>query len=607
MGKNTFDLNDITAEQGRMIFDKALENGDLGPALFYMACALAKEPTNEEGIQKIDELIKNQPNLIDYLELDKDQYYPKVALAAYISYKEGNVDDGIDILRTIFQKISDTPYMIWIDRWVKELIKDPKNLKKHTLTYFIMHCLGEMDRYVAKTKSDLFKNYIILYNTLATDENEKIEVVVDQLMVMSLVKRRADDIEGGLADALKTFEYIKDTDQASFIGQYYRDMGDIENAKVYFEKAIALDRQNIRGYTEMADLLFNEHLYEQAATFYKKALEIQPINNDSAEPCLYFCNYMVSKNQEVKQQLVHYKEKHPYSERAAYLLNYMEELERKPYEDFIPLSAEAACKLLYEVMKQEPQGRGHMDMTSTAVESPSAINALRLYVYDYDEDAKVVVNLTEDAIIPDLSPISDTGIVFWNYDEDYQQTPAVKKPNDKVKEIVMQLASTPYSCKEWYRGAKELAKSLSCEDIEDLYGVMVYPPHPTYEVTADGWLMRVQYAAVFLLAHIDRNKKRFGLFCKNKQAHVPTKSLVDICYGQLDWPIIPAIVVLAYQAQLYPECQEAVKEVFTNLMKRRDDRLEYCFFEDALVNRFLKLSNLDEALRNEIMDWQQPH
>lgn len=605
MGKNTLPLDELTAEQGRSIFDKAIANGDLGPALFYMACALAKEPMNQESLDKIDTLIRNQSDLMDYLELHRDQYYPKVALAGYISYKQGNVDYGMDVLRTIIEKIPQTGYMSWIDEWIRELIYNPKNLKQSTLTAFVASCLEEMNDYHTVIKNDFIEIFIKLYQSLAKSENVESDTLVNQLMTMSLLKKSAGDIEGAIMEALRAFECTADMEQAIFVGQCYREIGWLENAKLYFDKAIELEPNRGEGYVELANLLFDEKDYEEAEALYEKALDIQPNDNEWTEPSLYFCQYVIDKNQEAKEKLMIYKERHPNSQRAIDLLECVAELERKPYEDYIPLSKEVVCDILKEMMKSKPQGIGSMEVNLETLESPSAINALRLYCYDYDTNAQSYVGLEPNAVIPDISPVKETGVVFWKYDETYQQKPVVRKPNSKVVEAVLKLTNTPYSCKGWYELAEELAQSLGHEDIKDLYGIMVHPPRPSYEVSTDGWLMCVQYAAVFLLAHIEDGKRFFNLFSKHKQPSIPRKSIVDICYGQLDWPIIPAIVVLSYQAQILPECRETVKSIFVDLMQRRRDELAYCFFEDALVTNFLKLPNLDEVLARRIMKWHQ--
>lgn len=605
MGKETLALDELTAEQGRRIFDKAIANGDLGPALFYMACALAKEPMDQESLGKVDELIKNQSDLMDYLELYKDQYYPKVALAGYISYRQGNVDYGIDVLRTIIEKIPGTGYMYWIDAWIQELIYNPKNLKQSTLTSFVDSCLDEMNTYAKEKNHTFFETFITLYGVLAKGENGETDTLMNQLITMSLLKRAAGNVEGGVMEALKAFEYAPDIKQAIFIGQCYAEIGYLENAKVYFQKAIELQSNDIQGYVEMGDLLFNQKEYEEARKFYEKAIELQPNHNDRAEPGLYFCQYVTKQDQEAKEKLVIYQERHPKSTRAAYLLACIAELERKPYEDYIPVSQEASCDLLKAIMETQPQGIGRMSVSIKTVDSLSGINAIRLYLYDYNTEAESHVEYMPSAFIPDFSPNKDTGIVFWKYDEQYQQKPMMKKPNGKVIEAVLEMMNTPYTCKGWYELAEKLATSLSYDDIPDLYGIMVHPPRPKVEVSSAQWLTGVQYAAVFLLAHIEEGKKFFSLFSKNKQPSIPRKSIVDICYGQLDWPIVPAIVVLAYQAQILPECREYVKTIFIDLMQRRIDELEYCFFEDALVTNFLKLPNLDEVLVRRIMKWHR--
>ncbi len=605
MGKQEKDLEDMALEKDMMVATQALENGDLGHALYHIGCILSKEPTNLEWLQILDRLIMSEPNLGQMIDLEKDNYYASVALVGYIQYKNGAVNEGIDLIGRVMHAISEAPYLVWIEEWTNQLLENPRTLKGSTLTNFIMRCISRMDEYVSEKESNLFSALIQLYTPYLEIEDEE-PVFQDKFMVMSMLKRRVGDLEGALEAALEAFNRKPESNQATFVGLCYKAMRDIENAEKYFVMGYELDHENISGFLEMGDMLLDEMFYERAGAFYKRAIEEEP-NNDWAVPSYYFCQYAAFKNQEAKAQLLHYKEAHPDNQRADYLVGYVAYLERKPYEDYIPTNGEATMNLLTQL--EEKQVKSEIKLTLSALETPSAINALRLYLYDYDEERMATVTLTEDAVIPKMAPISDTGVVFWYYDHQYQQTPAVRKPSEKIKEIVTRLAATRYSCKGWYEEASILAEDLSKEDIQDLYGIMVYPPKTNFDIDTESWLLRVQYAAVFLLAHIEKevvsNKKLFGIGLA-RQAHciVPAQSLEDICYGQLDWPVIPAMVVLAYQAQIIPKSRGAIRAIFMRMVERVQHDMP-CFFEHALVHNYLRIPDLEPELVGQLKRWQQ--
>lgn len=607
MADNRWDLDNLTPEQDMIMFQEILENGELDHALFHMARALSSNPMNKEWLQKLDLLILSRPNLESYIDLE-DGYYAKVALAGYVAYKDGNINRGFGLLTNVLYSIPESPYMVWIESWVKDLLKNPRDLNIGTLIQFIARCIYQMEQYEEQTQGNLIQNVIDLYEPLVHNEavTSEIEEGADRFMILSMLKRRTNDIEGALEAAFKAFERKPTSNHANFIGLCYKQARDIENAAIYFEKSFELDKTNISGFLEMGDLLADEGQYEEAVAYYKRALEVEK-NNDWAIPSIYFYSYLAYQDEEAKNQLYAYQKQNPENNRANYLVGYVEYLERKPYEDYIPASNEATINLLHQLLEQNIQGTIQFCLSN--LETGSAINAMRLYLYNYDEKANFKVDLMESAQIPDLKPASDTGVVFWLYDEDYKQTPALPMPSLKVIEIVKQLACMTYSCKEWYEAASRLAKQLEIDDQKDLYAIMVHPPKPEFEIETDIWLMRIQYAAVFLLAHLEYqnrpSKKLFGIgFGKSKELIVPAQGIVNICEGQLDWPIIPAMVVLAHQSQLYPEHGEKIKEIFINIMKRITKEMP-CFFEEAFLTNILRLPNLSETERKSFSEWKQ--
>ena len=146
---------------------------------------------------------------------------------------------------------------------------------------------------------------------------------------------------------------------------------------------------------------------------------------------------------------------------------------------------------------------------------------------------------------------------------------------------VKELARSPFHLGEWYNRAGSMCEGLS---FDDLYGCMVYPPEPDdMRIPADQWLLRVQFAAVCLLAQLGKDDSRMPspeLIVYGGK--LPSYELTRICLGQLDWPVIPALTLLAWQAKEGLADREQALGVLS-LLKTRVPEHDYCFFEHALA------------------------
>ena len=135
--------------------------------------------------------------------------------------------------------------------------------------------------------------------------------------------------------------------------------------------------------------------------------------------------------------------------------------------------------------------------------------------------------------------------------------------------------------------AKKYVAMLSESQYNELYGVMVYPPHQTiYQYPAEDWLFRVQFAAVCILAQISLHE------------------IDKICKGQLDWPIIPAFTLAAWLATQDTSYISWAEKIL-NLIKSRISQENYCFFEHAFTCAAYLLPGKDKKYYTHLWLWRQ--
>lgn len=217
-----------------------------------------------------------------------------------------------------------------------------------------------------------------------------------------------------------------------------------------------------------------------------------------------------------------------------------------------------------------------------ATKAASAGNAIRLAMGKYGQRSVSVRQIAVKIPDPPLdSALIPDGVKLWDYADPNDPQPAVEKPSDITQMWVKNLAQSPFHLGEWYARAGEMCKGLP---FEELYGCMVYPPAPDdRSIPTDRWLLRVQFAAVCLLARLGRDERRMpSPELMVYAGKLPSQELARICLGQLDWPVIPALTLLAWQAKEGLADREQALGVLS-LLKTRVPKEDYCFFAHALA------------------------
>lgn len=97
-----------------------------------------------------------------------------------------------------------------------------------------------------------------------------------------LVAGRADEV----INVFERSDYLqKEFDPVilNVVGASYWDTGDIENARIFYEKSISVDKKYPLPYNNLADLYFsifnrtkNQNVYEKSLQYYKKSIDLDP-------------------------------------------------------------------------------------------------------------------------------------------------------------------------------------------------------------------------------------------------------------------------------------------------------------------------------------------
>lgn len=591
----------LSPEEDFAIFQQESMKGNYSHALFHLACALSSDAACSEWLLAADQLWETlQEEIFDYLSLDGECYYAIVALHAYYLWKSGEKTDAIDELTNVISAVPNAYYFPWIAQWLFS-IKDTDALSPLLLSRIISSCMNQIDFYANHNGSEIYEKILEFAKKIPDD----FDLPLNKTLVTSMFYRRLNRYEEALAAAKEGFEKNPTATNANFIALCYKEMDCLPEMEEYTQLSISIDPSERSICNDMGDVFLGHKQYKKAAEYYALAMEA---GEDSwAEPSYYYSRYKLNEDdsKEMIHKLMNYTQKNEENSRAKDLADQVyDELfpeERLFYEE-IPYSQESLINLLRQISEDYVQKLGSSPHTLTVplqtkdplpiavsrLESPSAVNAIRLYLSDYGNNPITFHPICNREPKPSfLEPIEKEGINdpfrLWNYNEKFHFTPNVEPPNNQVQSIVMELATDAYELHEWYQKACKLAKNLSDADRKSLEGIMVFPPRcPDSNYPIDRWLMRIQYAAVFLLAALDETKHL-----------LPSPSLKRILFGQIDWPVLAALTVICFQTELHNECSE---EVYSLLCEFRNRIYEdsYCFFFVTFLASILHVHGLSE-------------
>ena len=389
----------------------------------------------------------------------------------------------------------------------------------------------------------------------------------------------------------------------TFAGLCCLDLDDPEGAEDYVKEGLERDPGNLAPCNDLADYFLRVRNLPKAIEYYSMVTDRGDQQDaEWAEPSLIYCRWLDSGDPAELERLVLCAASKPQNQRGGELCQWAREERLIPYvERFFP-SWDATVKMIPNFTAKGTGGE--VKLVLSCEEAASAANAVRLAITEYGKKSggiHLVVNAVSDP--PLDSTLIPDGVRLWNYSPDHNASPAVEPPSALVWDRVKELAQSPFKLGEWYARAEKLCEGLT---FEDLYGCMVHPPEPDDgRIPADQRLLRVQFGAVCLLAQMGRDDSRMPspelMIYAGK---LPSQELARICLGQLDWPVIPALTLLAWQAKEGLADREQALGVLS-LLKTRVPEHDYCFFEHALACALSWFPGESEEFHQKMHHWRR--
>ncbi|MDE6925765.1 MAG: hypothetical protein K2P59_11000 [Acetatifactor sp.] len=497
-------------------------------------------------------------------------------------YNTGNVNEALQYYAvSLWRGEEDSPELLFPWLGDRDLVA---KAGEQAVCGFIAGILLSIDRYEESLREQL---WALCQNTLdSISVCEDRQDTTDRYVVECNLYRHKKEPEKALEIITKGLERGGTASRYTFAGLTYLDLEKEEEAEKYLALGYESDPSNAALYNDLGDYYFRKRRWRKAGECYYKVLEAGNYNDCSwAEPSWIFCCFMEDASPYEKERLVLCAAADLNNERAQELCRMAVFESMTPNVDYLNTGSESIINALRS-MREKGISSGVVRCATTCQESASSINAVRLGIEQICGEPSAFELTSGKAQDPPLDEtLDEEGILLWNYPDINTPVAAVERPCDHVSSLVEALASMDFYLPAWYEAAKEYADKLSKTEMDDLYGVMVFPPkQKDNQLPAEEWLLRVQIAAVCILAHLSLHE------------------LDRICKGQLDWPVIPAFTLAAWlssQDTAYAQWAENI----LNIVESRISKKNYCFFEYAYVCAAYLLPGKEESYYTGL--WQR--
>jgi len=314
------------------------------------------------------------------------------------------------------------------------------------------------------------------------------------------------------------------------IGLILRRKGQYGESERALARAVEIKPEEVSGYLEAGDTCFEGQLWQNALSWYERALQLEA-HQIWAEPSAWYCRWKLTGDTAWMTQVI---DSATAGNGRANQLWFVA-------AGALPESGDATAATLRQIRdawRKAPPATvnpgGTINIRLSTLEAPSNRLAVALEIASFGQNARLDVTVES---IPDRDPrepVAAVDYLLWHY-EDTDPVPALPPPPNDVAERIAALAAQPYDPEANWAQASYVAEALGVAEIETILAVMIHPPPVLDGSHALAWLPRAQLAAAQVLAWID----------EGWDGSARRKALLSLLYGPFDWTTGAAIRVLA--------------------------------------------------------------
>lgn len=593
----------FTPEEDAALAQTLLAQGDLTHGAYHLAGAIASDPHNPDWLALLDRYIAAAEDPLDLAPLKdgtEPNYFGTVALRAYILAHTDRIAEGVALLLQVIAIKPEIPYLEWALQWLERAPAAGPQVDRRALLHFFGNTLQRYPGTLVQdtaAQEELAGLLRLAEGTIGDPDPEGLLTYA-----RAALARKLGRLDEALGLAERGYAAHPGYHLASAVAEVHKARNDEAAWRYWQETALRHDAANVPTRLDLGDYYLEQGRFDEAIRWYQQALEQEP-GHPWATPSLYAAHaYQGSAEWQAKLQA--YAAAHPDNQRAAALAQ-----QGEPYVGYLPEPREATLGILQQLteMATSPDGipQGEVRITLSALEAPSARLGTQMGLEAQGIDVELVFAVSAVQRPDPRLPRRPVRYQVWKYKEEKkllmwttlgtEPVACVPEPPPALAAAVAALARQPFDRPRWFAEAAPLVQQHQPR-VEQLLGIMAYPPEPPPRIPAPLWVQHVKVAAALALAHLDpetpwrESRRRQALF--------------DLALGPMDWTVDAALIALTALANEEPALVPDILPVFGELLEHQP-RPGYVPYEYTLVCCFQQLPGLEPELRDDLAEYRR--
>ena len=578
----------------------ALAQRDLKHALHHIGCALTHDPMHRERMMILNEIIAASPDPMALVELEGEASFVDAANQAYILAWMRRWPEALDLITDVAEVRPDIPYMMWCEWWMTQ----PGVIQSMPLSQVVSGIVVDILKIASSCPTPTPKDD----PRLVTLESGARILAAFRAMHpaeallwsgSSMVARRLGVPGEALAFAQQAYAIDPSWKSAIAVANALRDDRKIDDAAVWFRRALGHDRTDVSAHLDLGDMFVDAGRLDEANREYESAI-VKEADQPWATASLLYLRFLRDRDPGTRLALLRLTEGAEPNPRARALCDQLDPPKR--YVNRLPHPADASANALnaiFEEMFDNP-AKHHgstVRLRLSHVESPSVVAAFWLQLEMWGPQVGFDYQVDQIQTPDPRQPKAQVPYAVWRWDGT-QPLPAIARAPEHVTRAIHGLASEPFALDVWTPLAETVARELGgSAAIPQLLGTLVFPPRPpgsNWRVLA--WVQRAQVATALVIAHGDPHAPWAG--SPRQQA------LYSLLYGPTDWTTGAAIIALGVLARRDPAIRAEITQAFGWLASQIPSE-GFCCWELPLVATWLTMPDLDDVTRRRLDDHQQ--
>ncbi|MDC3379176.1 tetratricopeptide repeat protein [Planctomycetota bacterium] len=390
-----------------------MPDADLGHGVSHLAELLSFDPGRAEWLALVDQYLERfGGDLEAMLPEGEERYFATEALRAHVHYKQGRLEDAVDLLCLVSEA---KPQAQYVEAWALDWL-EPQGAFEYLPGETRLRLLsGSLTRYAEHPALTLelersAQRLARLACRLTTDGLGDPEMIKMVDMTIAGLHRKSGLFAEGLAHVRKA---ESNWYSATAEGLMLRQQGDLDAAEAAFERALGHKPHDLAACLEAGDGFFNARQWQRAKGWYDRVLKTDR-EHVWALPSALWCAWRLKSDSAFPDDAFPPELIELGKAGNPRFMGLFQEF--RPYDGYLPEPMEATANSVQQVQEMHAQGKalaGAIRLTLSDVEGPSTIMAFDFAAGTLDLDCTLEASYENVASPDPREPVEPVTHTLW--------------------------------------------------------------------------------------------------------------------------------------------------------------------------------------------------